>query len=53
MKASPRKLILIQKEVKKFDNIFKNITKNMKNFYEKKKNEFEKFIEDECPVKNE
>ena len=53
MKASPRKLMLIQKEVEKYDNIFKKITKNMENFYEKKKNEFEKFIEDECPVTNE
>ena len=51
LKTPPRKLILIQKKVEKFDNIFKKISNKMVNLYEKKKNEFEKFIEDEFPVK--
>ncbi len=51
LKTPPRKLILIQKKVEKFDNIFKKISNKMVNLFVKKKNEFEKFIEDEFPVK--
>ena len=51
LKEAPRKLILIQKKVEKFDNIYKKIGNKMVNLFEKKKNEFEKFIEDEFPVK--
>ena len=46
-----RKIKLIQKKINKFDDIYKNLTKKMKHFYEKKKNEFEKFVQDEFPLK--
>ena len=51
LKTPPRKLILVQKKVEKFDNIFKKISNKMVNLFVKKKNEFEKFIEDEFPLK--
>lgn len=51
LKIPPRKLVLIQKQTENFDNIYKKIGNQMVNLFERKKNEFEKFIEDEFPLK--
>ena len=37
-----RKIKLIQKKINKFDDIYKNLTKKMKHFYEKKKKRIRK-----------
>ena len=46
-----KRILIFQKQIDKFDNIFREITWKLKNFYEKKRKEFEKFVEDEYPIK--
>ena len=46
-----RRISLIQKEINKYDEVFKDINWKMQNFYEKKRKEFEKIVEDEFPIK--
>ena len=46
-----RRISLVQKEINKYDEVFKEINWKMQNFYEKKRKEFEKIVEDEFPIK--
>jgi hypothetical protein len=45
-----RRVSLVQKEIDKYDEVFKDINWKIQNFYEKKRKEFEKIVEDEFPI---
>ena len=46
-----KRVSIVQKQIKEYDEIFRKITYKLKHFYEQKRKEFEQIIEDEFPIK--
>ena len=45
-----RRISIVQKQINKYDEVYRKITDKMQNLYFKKRKEFEKIIEDESPI---
>ena len=52
-KMRAQRLSLLQKQIYQYNEVYRDITRKMNNFYNKKRKEFEKYIENEFPKEEE
>lgn len=52
-KMRAQRLSMLQKQIYQYNEVYRDITRKMNNFYNKKRKEFEKYIENEFPKEEE